>query len=164
MRMKEIMLDFGAILSDLFHALRSGAKKVLIALAVLTALLTALVLYLMTPHTEIRSLTGFRCYFVPRCEVNYQSYHRDNDLYNMGIYKLNGQDAARFVYWAQEKGWSAMPLSEEAMNSGLLDEETCPEAAEIKQVTQGFWKGFHGSYLYVFDSQTATLYIRKMPR
>lgn len=61
--MKEIMLDFGAILSDLFHALRSGAKKVLIALAVLTALLTALVLYLMTPHTEIRSLTGFRCYF-----------------------------------------------------------------------------------------------------
>lgn len=76
MRMKEIMLDFGAILSDLFHALRSGAKKVLIALAVLTALLTALVLYLMTPHTEIRSLTGFRCYFVPRCEVNYQSYHR----------------------------------------------------------------------------------------
>lgn len=37
--MKEIMLDFGAILSDLFHALRSGAKKVLIALAVLAALL-----------------------------------------------------------------------------------------------------------------------------
>ena len=57
-----------------------------------------------------------------------------------------------------------MPLSEEAMNSGLLDEETCPEAAEIKQVTQGFWKGFYGVYLYVFDSQTATLYIRKMPR
>ena len=107
--MKEIMLDFGAILSDLFHALRSGAKKVLIALAVLTALLTALVLYLMTPHTEIRSLTGFRCYFVPRCEVNYQSYHRDNDLYNMGIYKLNGQDAARFVYWAQENGWAKLP-------------------------------------------------------
>lgn len=102
--MKEIMLDFGAILSDLFHALRSGAKKVLIALAVLAAVLaavlTALVLYLMTPRTEIRSLTGFRCYFVPRCEVNYQSYHRDDDLYNMGIYKLNGQDAARFVYWA----------------------------------------------------------------
>lgn len=153
--MKEIMLDFGAILSDLFHALRSGAKKVLIALAVLTAL----VLYLMTPRTEIRSLTGFRCYFVPHCEVNYQSYHRDDDLYNMGIYKLNGQDAARFVYWAQENGWSKMPLT-----SGMLDEETCPEAAEIKQVTQGFWKGFHGSYLYVFDSQTATLYIRKMPR
>lgn len=61
--MKEIMLDFGAILSDLFHALRSGAKKVLIALAVL---LTVLVLYLITPHTEIWSLTGFRCYFVPR--------------------------------------------------------------------------------------------------
>ena len=40
--MKEIMLDFGAILSDLFHALRSGAKKVLIALAVLTALLVVL--------------------------------------------------------------------------------------------------------------------------
>lgn len=158
--MKEIMLDFGAILSDLFHALRSGAKKVLIALAVLTAL----VLYLMTPHTEIRSLTGFRCYFVPRCEVNYQSYHRDNDLYNMGIYKLNGQDAARFVYWAQGNGWSKMPLSDEALTSGMLDEETCPEAAEIKQVTQGFWKGFHGSCLYVFDSQTATLYIRKMPR
>lgn len=162
--MKEIMLDFGVILSDLFHALRSGAKKVLIALAVLTALLTALVLYLMTPRTEIRSLTGFRCYFVPRCEVNYQSYHRDNDLYNMGIYKLNGQDAARFVYWAQENGWSPMPLSDEALTSGMLDEETCPEAAKIKQVTQGFWKGFHGSYLYVFDSQTATLYIRKMPR
>ena len=117
--MKEIMLDFGAILSDLFHALRSGAKKVLIALAVLTALLTALVLYLMTPHTEIRSLTGFRCYFVPRCEVNYQSYHRDNDLYNMGIYKLNGQDAARFVYWAQENGWSPMPLSDEALRLAL---------------------------------------------
>lgn len=33
--MKEIMPDFGAILSDLFHALRSGAKKVLIALAAL---------------------------------------------------------------------------------------------------------------------------------
>lgn len=96
--------------------------------------------------------------------MNYQSYHRDNDLYNMGIYKLNGQDAARFVYWAQENGWSEMPLTEEAMNSGLLDEETCPEAAEIKQVTQGFWKGFYGVTLYVFDSQTATLYIRKMPR
>lgn len=158
--MKEIMLDFGAILFDLFHALRSGAKKVLIALAVLAAL----VLYLMTPRTEIRSLTGFRCYFVPHCEVNYQSYHRDDDLYNMGIYKLNGQDAARFVYWAEENGWSEMPLTDTALNSGMLDEETCPEAAEIKQVTQGFWKGFHGSYLYVFDSQTATLYIRKMPR
>ena len=109
-------------------------------------------------------MTGFRCYFVPRCEVNYQSYHRDNDLYNMGIYKLNGQDAARFVYWAQENGWSKMPLTGEALTSGMLNEETCPEAAEIKQVTQGFWKGFHGSYLYVFDSQTATLYIRKMPR
>ena len=118
----------------------------------------------MTPHTEIRSLTGFRCYFVPHCEVNYQSYHRDDDLYNMGIYKLNGQDAARFVYWAQENGWSKMPLTGEALTSGMLNEETCPEAAEIKQVTQGFWKGFHGSYLYVFDSQTATLYIRKMPR
>ena len=57
-----------------------------------------------------------------------------------------------------------MPLSDEALTSGMLDEETCPEAAKIKQVTQGFWKGFHGSYLYVFDSQTATLYIRKMPR
>ena len=158
--MKEIMLDFGAILYDLFHALRSGAKKVLIALAVLAAL----VLYLMTPHTEIRSLTGFRCYFVPRCEVNYQSYHRDNDLYNMGIYKLNGQDAARFVYWAQENGWSPMPLTDEVPTDKLLDEETCPEAAEIKQVTQGFWKGFYGVCLYVFDSQTATLYIRKMPR
>ena len=33
--MKEIMLDFGAIMYDLFHALRLGAKKVLIALAVL---------------------------------------------------------------------------------------------------------------------------------
>lgn len=162
--MKEIMLDFGAIMYDLFHALRLGAKKVLIALAVLAALLTALVLYLMTPRTEIRSLTGFRCYFVPHCEVNYQSYHRDDDLYNMGIYKLNGQDAARFVYWAQENGWSPMPLADEALTSGMLDEETCPEAAEIKQVTQGFWKGFYGVCLYVFDSQTATLYIRKMPR
>ena len=132
--------------------------------AVLTALLTALVLYLMTPHTEIRSLTGFRCYFVPRCEVNYQSYHRDNDLYNMGIYKLNGQDAARFVYWAQENGWSPMPLSDEALTSGMLNEETCPEAAEIKQVTQGLWKQPNGMALFVFDSQTATLYIRKMPR
>lgn len=56
--MKEIMLDFGAILSDLFHALRSGAKKVLIALAVLAAVLTALVLYLMTPRTEIRRAFG----------------------------------------------------------------------------------------------------------
>lgn len=162
--MKKIMLDLGAILSDLFHALRSGAKKVLIALAVLAALLTALVLYLMTPRTEIRSLTGFRCYFVPHCEVNYQSYHRDNDLYNMGIYKLNGQDAARFVYWAQENGWSPMPLSDEALTSGMLDEATCPEAAEIKQVTQGFWKQPNGMALFVFDSQTATLYIRKMPR
>ena len=158
--MKEIMLDFGAIMYDMFHALRSGAKKVLIALAVLAAL----VLYLMTPRTEIRSLTGFRCYFVPRCEVNYQSYHRDDDLYNMGIYKLNGQDAARFVYWAQENGWSEMPLSDEALTSGMLDEETCPEAAEIKQVTQGFWKQPNGMALFVFDSQTATLYIRKMPR
>ena len=158
--MKEIMLDFGAIMYDMFHALRSGAKKVLIALAVLAAL----VLYLMTPRTEIRSLTGFRCYFVPRCEVNYQSYHRDDDLYNMGIYKLNGQDAARFVYWAQENGWSPMPLSDEALTSGMLDEETCPEAAEIKQVTQGFWKQPNGMALFVFDSQTATLYIRKMPR
>ena len=158
--MKEIMLDFGAILSDLFHALRSGAKKVLIALAVLAAL----VLYLMTPHTEIRSLTGFRCYFVPRCEVIFQSYLRDNDLYNMGIYKLNGQDAVRFVYWAQENGWSPMPLTGEALTSGMLDEETCPEAAEIKQVTQGFWKQPNGMALFVFDSQTATLYIRKMPR
>lgn len=158
--MKEIMLDFGAILFDLFHALRSGAKKVLIALAVLAAL----VLYLMTPRTEIRSLTGFRCYFVPHCEVNYQSYHRDDDLYNMGIYKLNGQDAARFVYWAEENGWSEMPLTDTALNSGMLDEETCPEAAEIKQVTQGFWKQPNGMALFVFDSQTATLYIRKMPR
>lgn len=162
--MKEIMLDFGAILSDLFHALRSGAKKVLIALAVLAAVLTALVLYLMTPRTEIRNLTGFRCYFVPHCEVNYQSYHRDDDLYNMGIYKLNGQDAARFVYWAQENGWSPMPLADEALTSGMLDEETCPETAEIKQVTQGFWKQPNGMALFVFDSQTATLYIRKMPR
>ena len=117
--MKEIMLDFGAIMYDMFHALRSGAKKVLIALAVLAAVLTALVLYLMTPRTEIRSLIGFRCYFVPRCEVNYQSYHRDDDLYNMGIYKLNGQDAARFVYWAQENGWSPMPLSDEALRLAL---------------------------------------------
>ena len=31
--MKEIMLDFGAIMYDLFRALRSGAKKVLITLA-----------------------------------------------------------------------------------------------------------------------------------
>ena len=109
-------------------------------------------------------MTGFRCYFVPRCEVNYQSYHRDNDLYNMGIYKPNGQDAARFVYWAQENGWSPMPLADEALTSGMLDEETCPEAAEIKQVTQGFWKQPNGMALFVFDSQTATLYIRKMPR
>ena len=82
----------------------------------------------------------------------------------MGIYKLNGQDAARFVYWAQENGWSKMPLTGEALTSGMLDEETCPEAAEIKQVTQGFWKQPNGMTLFVFDSQTATLYIRKMPR
>ena len=164
MRMKEILLDFGAILYDLAHALRSGAKKVLIVLAVLAALLTLSVLYLMTPRAEIRSLTGFQCYSVPHCEVNYQFYHRDDDLYHMGIYKLNGQDAVRFVYWAQENGWSKMPLSAEALNSGMLDEATCPEAADIKQVPQGFWKQPNGMELFVFDSQTATLYIRKMPR
>lgn len=82
----------------------------------------------------------------------------------MGIYKLNGQDAARFVYWAQENGWSEMPLSDEALTSGMLNEETCPEAAEIKQVTHGFWKQPNGMALFVFDSQTAALYIRKMPR
>ena len=82
----------------------------------------------------------------------------------MGIYKLNGQDAARFVYWAQENGWSKMPLTGEALTSGMLNEETCPEAAEIKQVTQGFWKQPNGMSLFVFDSRTATLYIRKMPR
>ena len=82
----------------------------------------------------------------------------------LGIYTLSKQDAARFESWAQEKGWSEMPLSDEVPTDKLLDEETCPEAAEIKQVTQGFWKGFYGVYLYVFDSQTATLYIRKMPR
>lgn len=158
--MKEILLDFDAILCDLFHALR----KVLIVLAVLAVLLTAFVLYHMTPRAEIRSLTGFQCYSVPHCEVNYQSYHRDDDLYHMGIYKLNGQDAVRFVYWAQENGWSAMPLTDEALTNGMLDEKTYLEVAEIKQVTQGFWKQPNGMELFVFDSQTATLYIRKMPR
>ena len=151
-------------------------KRVLLGIGgFVLALLAMLVLPVLsaghqetTPASEIKSVTGFQCKDEPQCEVDIWKYnwkhHREEDFYYLGIYTLTEQDAARFESWAQEKGWSEMPLSEEAMNSGLLDEETCPEAAEIKQVTQGFWKGFYGVTLYVFDSQTATLYIRKMPR
>ena len=151
-------------------------KRVLLGIGgFVLALLAMLVLPVLsaghqetTPASEIKSVTGFQCKDEPQCEVDIWKYHwkhhREEDFYYLGIYKLNGQDAARFVYWAQENGWSPMPLADEALTSGMLDEETCPEAAEIKQVTQGFWKQPNGMALFVFDSQTATLYIRKMPR
>ena len=147
-------------------------KRVLLGIGgFVLALLAMLVLPVLsaghqetTPASEIKSVTGFQCKDEPQCEVDIWKYHREEDFYYLGIYTLSKQDAARFESWAQEKGWSEMPLSDEVPTDKLLDEETCPETAEIKQVTQGFWKGFYGVCLYVFDSQTATLYIRKMPR
>ena len=121
-----------------------------------------LVVFISSPAVNIHSRTGFWCcspFSIQTYYFNAIDHGFDHD--SLSIFSLRLVDQIRFITYVQrQQSWNLLPLAESVFYDSISDSDFDYNMKRALDCTNGFYYYDKSHSLYVYDSNTGTLYIR----